>query len=211
MLSPTNLNIVTSITNRLAIHRRYPSLLPQVTVNGCHSKKQGGQPVGGNNTTHVQLLTPLQQAVVVGGLLGDLHTQRTTASTQRCRLRVCHSIGQREYVYWKYTVLREPFCKSVKPPHETARPGEYVFYTMYRDEWYKNDGNGFRKRVPEKIDTLLVDPISLAVWYLDDGTKRGDSDACRLATQGFSLQENQALSNCLWTNFAIHASPIFDW
>jgi hypothetical protein len=93
---------------------------------------------------------------------------------------VCHSIGQREYVYWKYTVLREPFCKSVKPPHETARPGEYVFYTMYRDEFilYRNDGNGFKKRVPNKIDTLLVDLISLAIWYLDDGTKKNDSDAC---------------------------------
>lgn len=219
MVSPTNPDIVTSQAmlisdvNRLATHRRYPPLSPQVTVNSCHSERQGAQLVGGNNTTHVQLLTPLQQAVVVGGLIGDLHIQRTTASTQRCRLRVCHSIAQREYVYWKYTVFREPFCKSVKPPHETARPGEYVFYTMYRDEflpcrdeWYRNDGNGFRKRVPERIDTLLVDPISLAVWYLDDGTKRGDSDACRLATQGFSLQENQALSNCLWTNFAIHAS-----
>ena len=91
----------------------------------------------------------------------------------------------------------EPFCEGVKPPHETARAGEYMFYTKYRDEflsyrdeWYKDDGNRFRKRVPDTIDTMLVDPISLAVWYLDDGTKRNDSDACRLATQGFSLQEN---------------------
>ena len=149
------------------------------------------------STKVLNCLNHLQHAVVVGGLLGDLHIQRTTASTQRCRLRVCHSVAQREYVDWKYRVLMEPFCEGVKPPHETARAGEYMFYTKYRDEflsyrdeWYKDDGNRFRKRVPDTIDTMLVDPISLAVWYLDDGTKRNDSDACRLATQGFSLQEN---------------------
>jgi len=187
---------------RLVTHletRALPALLPQILINNYHSKQVA--------------LTPLQHAVVVGGLLGDLHIQKTTASTQRCRLRVCHNIAQRDYVDRKYAALKEPFCKGVKPPHETARPGEYVFYTMYRDEflpyrdeWYRDDGSGLRKRVPNTIDTLLVDPISLAVWYLDDGTKRNDSDACRLATQGFSLQENKALSNCLWTNFAIHAS-----
>jgi hypothetical protein len=217
MFFSTNPHIAGDVT-RLVTHletQALPGLLPQISVNSYHSERVGktAQLVGGSNTTHIQSLTPLQHAVVLGGLLGDFHIQRTTASTQRCRLRVCHNIAQKDYVDWKYTVLREPFCKGVKPPHETARPGEYVFYTMYRDEfipyrgeWYRNDGNGFRKRVPNKIDTLLVDPISLAVWYLDDGTKRNDSDSCRLATQGFSLQENQALSNCLWTNFSIYAS-----
>lgn len=171
---------------RLVTHLKtqgLPGLLRQILVNNYHSEQVP--------------LTNLQHAVVVGGLLGDLHIQRTTASTQRCRLRVCHSVAQREYVDWKYRVLMEPFCEGVKPPHETARAGEYMFYTKYRDEflsyrdeWYKDDGNRFRKRVPDTIDTMLVDPISLAVWYLDDGTKRNDSDACRLATQGFSLQEN---------------------
>lgn len=39
-----------------------------------------------------------QDALIVGGLLGDLHVQKTSASTERCRLRICHSVAQREYV-----------------------------------------------------------------------------------------------------------------
>lgn len=74
--------------------------------------------------------TERQHALIIGGLLGDLHVQKTTAATQRCRLRICHGIAQREYVDWKHSVLRDPFCDKTQPPHETARSGEYVFYTM---------------------------------------------------------------------------------
>lgn len=153
-----------------------------------------------------------QDAVIVGGLLGDLHIQKTSATTERCRLRICHSMAQREYVDWKHEVLRGPFCARTKPPFETARPGEYLFYTMYMDqflpyrsEWYMRGELGFRKVVPSNIGDLLVDPISLAVWYLDDGSKRSDCAACRLATQGFTLEENMALVECLRSNFGIEA------
>lgn len=180
-----------------------------------------------------------QDAVIVGGLLGDLHVQKTSAKTERCRLRFCHSLSQKEYVDWKYKELRDPFCAGTKPPSEKRR-GEYLFYTHYvdqflpyRSKWYVSppdahasegdplfyggdgvfraslndaqDAEEVRKVVPEDIKDLLVDPISLAVWYLDDGTKRKDSEACRLATQGFSLEENKALADCLEANFAIEA------
>ena len=159
-----------------------------------------------------QTLTPLQHALIVGSLLGDLHIQITSAATQRCRLRFDHTIAQKNYVDWKYSILKDPLCRDTKPPHR-GRRGGYQFYSMYRDElisyreeWYKLKGGKFRKEVPNNIDSLLVDPVSLAVWYLDDGTKRTDSNACRLATQGFSLSENKRLRNCLLKNFAIPAS-----
>jgi hypothetical protein len=150
--------------------------------------------------------------VIVGGLVGDLHVQKTTAATQRCRLRICHSLAQKEYVDWKYEQLKDPFCAKTKPPHETARSGEYVFYTMYtgqflpyRSKWYREGPSGFQKIVPDDIQDLLTDPISLAVLYLDDGSKRSDCEACRIATQGFTLEENMALVECLKVNFAIEA------
>lgn len=185
----TNLKTGHHNVKRLVTHLKtqgLPGLLRQILVNNYHSKQVP--------------LTYLQHAIVVGGLLRDLHIQKTTASTQRCWLRVCHNVAQRTYVDWKYTVLAEPFCKGVKPPHETARAGKYVFYTMYgdeflpyRDEWYRDDGNGFRKRVPDTIDTMLVDLISLAVWYLDDGTKRDDSDACSTGDSGLFTPRKSGL------------------
>ena len=54
--------------------------------------------------------------------------------------------------------------------------------------------------VVPNIEQLLIDPIALAIWYLDDGTKR-DHNACRFATQSFSLEENKFLQSTLETNF----------
>lgn len=47
-------------------------------------------------------------AFVIGGLLGDLHIQKTGASTQKSRLRFCHGIKQIDAVIdkikWKYNL-----------------------------------------------------------------------------------------------------------
>ena len=135
-------------------------------------------------------ISPSQHAVLIGGLLGDLHIQRARTSTRRCRLRFCHSTVQRDYVDWKYAQYRDDYCQTTKSPWEAPKPGEYLFYTAYRDEfipyheaWYKSIDGKIRKVVPDNIQDLLVDPVSLAVWYLDDGTKRQDYNGCRLATQ----------------------------
>lgn len=157
-----------------------------------------------------------------------MHIQKTTASTNKCRLRICHSLRQKEYVDWKHSVLLNPFCKETKSPYVANRrptTPEYMFYTSYRDEflpyhtaWYQRRGLGLRttKIVPANIKHLLVDPIALAVWYLDDGTKRGGYNACRFATQSwvglrpphpsFSLEENELLALCLEENFALVAT-----
>ena len=161
------------------------------------------------------MVNQLQDAVIVGGLLGDMHIQKTTALTNRCRLRICHSLRQKKYVDWKHSVLFTPFCKEVKPPYVSNRrptTPEYMFYTSYRDNflsyhtaWYKRKDPGSRttKIVPANIKQLLVSPIALAVWYLDDGTKRGGYNACRFATQSFSLEENELLSLCLKETFGL--------
>lgn len=68
----------------------------------------------------------------------------------------------------------------------------------------------FIKKVPLNISEILTDPLALAVWYLDDGTKRSDTESCRIATQSFSQKENQLLQECLKINFNINAK-IEDW
>jgi hypothetical protein len=90
-----------------------------------------------------------------------------------------------------------------------------MFYTSYRDEffryhteWYQRGRPGSEtiKSVPAAIKQLLVDPIALAVWYLDDGTKRDGYKACRFATQSFSSRENELLALCLEENFGLVAT-----
>ena len=81
------------------------------------------------------MVTQLQDAVIVGGLLCDIHIQKTTASTNKSRLRICHSLRQNEYVDWKHSVLVTPFCEGVKPPYvDNRQPStpEYMFYIVSR-------------------------------------------------------------------------------
>ena len=153
------------------------------------------------------MVTTSQNSVIVGSLLGDLHVQKNLSSTNRCRLRFCHSIKQKEYVDWKYTIFKDNFCKKTKVPYQTNR-NEYAFYTSYCDSfklyhtmWYEKKSDlCFQKIIPKNIEQLLIDPIALAIWYLDDGTKR-NYNGCRFATQSFSLEENEMLQSTLKTNF----------
>jgi hypothetical protein len=168
-------------------------------------------------------LTKRQQAVLTGGLLGDLHVQKTPATTERCRLRFCHSVKQKEYVDWKYEIFKREFCEKTKPPF-VERSDNYIFYTSYRDEfkephslWYPvienpdpDVGQEFVKKIPLNITEILKDPLALAVWYLDDGTKRSDTESCRIATMSFSKEEHELLQVCLKQNFDISIN-IEDW
>lgn len=171
-------------------------------------------------------LTTKQKALLTGGLLGDLHIQQTSSSTGRCRLRFCHSANQKEYLDWKYSIFKDPFCEKTKLPFVEKRKdrSDYLFYTSYRDEfiephslWYSviespdpDIGQRIVKKIPLNLEEELINPLALAVWYLDDGTKRSDTESCRIATQSFSKDEHELLQNCLKNNFDISAK-IEDW
>lgn len=64
---------------------------------------------------NMQVFTDKQTAVLIGGILGDLHIQKSLSITGRCRLRFCHSVKQKEFVDWKYEVFKKDFCKKIKP------------------------------------------------------------------------------------------------
>jgi len=176
-------------------------------------------------------LTTKQKALFTGGLLGDLHIQQTPSSTGRCRLRFCHSANQKEYLDWKYDIFKDPFCQKTKSPFVEKRKDKsgYLFYTSYRDEFMKShslwypviespdpfkiedfDRQRFVKKIPLNLEEELINPLALAVWYLDDGTKRSDTESCRIATQSFSKDKHELLQNCLKNNFDISAK-IEDW
>ncbi len=58
-------------------------------------------------------LTPNENAVIAGTLLGDAHLQKRTATTYR--LKIVHSTAQADYVWWKYNKLKR-LCATTKPP-----------------------------------------------------------------------------------------------
>jgi len=168
-------------------------------------------------------LPPRQHAIVVGSTLGDGFIERRG---DKARLRLSQRASQAEYIQWQYRQLQS-LCTTVQPPHfEQDRDGSdsCLVYTSFRSElkpyhelFYWPTGSRtpkgatkFRKSIPEDFATILTDPISLMVWYLDDGTYRKDGGACRLATQSFTAHEHTIMQEALWKNFGIK-SQIEKW
>jgi len=142
-----------------------------------------------------------QKAIIIGSLLGD--------GSMRCRanalLEVNHSIKQKAYVDWKYKNLRNLVSS---PPKARRGEGVRIAYrfttkslpvlTRFYRKFYK-DG---KKIIP---DNLKLNPLSLAVWFMDDGSK--SYRAVYFNTQQFDSDSLSKLIKLLKSGFDINARP----
>ena len=135
-------------------------------------------------------LTDNQRAIIIGSLLGD--------GSMRCKthalLEINHSIHQQGYVDWKYSQLKNLVRTAPKLRRGNGLRIAYRFTTLslpqltpiYR-EFYREG----KKIVPR----LELKPLSVAVWFMDDGCKSRTS--VYLNTQQFGMASQLALSRML--------------
>jgi len=120
-------------------------------------------------------LTRNQKAILVGTLLGDGCLQKTGA--KNARLRFEHGAKQKEYLLWKIKAFPRLF--QGKPTHlKRVHPKTGATYEYWRAQsnaspalgtWRKRFYPEGTKRIPEELNKLLTEPLSLAVWFMDDG------------------------------------------
>lgn len=137
-------------------------------------------------------LTERQKSILIGMLLGDgsLRKKRNTL------VEVNHSISQKDYVLWLYSELRDLVATS--PVSRISGKNRLAIRFTTRslrclNEFYTQFYPGGCKSIP--ID-LQLDPLSISVWYMDDGSLCGESDVY-LNTQQFSLKDQNILIECL--------------
>ena len=159
-------------------------------------------------TLYSMLLTQEQKDILVGTILGDGHLEQNGKGV---RLKVDHGMTQQDYVLWKYKIFKnfvpsEPriiysFHKKMQKNYERLHFATYsnIIFREWRDLFYRNK----IKIIPQNINEILVSPMSLAVWMMDDGYKRNDCNALRINTDLFSLGEQELLVDCLKENFGI--------
>lgn len=66
-----------------------------------------------------------------------------------------------------------------------------------------------KKRVPSDVQHFITSPVSIAIWYMDDGTldyRPKSHYNFRLSTDCFTSEENELLVSMLKKNFDISAS-----
>ena len=146
-----------------------------------------------------QAFNDRQKRLVVGSLLGDAHVVRTT---QGYAYRANHGKAQRDYIHWKYQLLK-PFIRT-EPKLSQDRCWHFRTVTHpemsgFRSRWYE----GNRKRLCIKDVEEYLDAFPLAVWIMDDGFNRKDCLGKYPNTQAYEVEGQGLLQNCLQRNFGI--------
>ena len=132
-------------------------------------------------------LTERQKAIIIGSILGD--------GAMRCKtnalLEINHADREKEYVDWKFKELCNLVSTIPKTRKGNSGRAAYRFTTkslpaltkIYK-QFYKNG----RKDIPKK---LKLYPLSIAVWFMDDGCK--SYNAVYLNTQDFNKSQQERL------------------
>lgn len=158
-------------------------------------------------------LTQVQRSLIAGSLLGD-GTMRIGRDAINANFKVEHGLAQKEYVIWKYEILK-PFVFTGPKISYRCRidrekyPKSWWFRTIRHPQlteiyriFYK--GEGYRtgtKIVPLDIENLL-DPLALAVWIMDDGSyQKGRID---ISTYAFSIIEINLLIKSITERFVVN-------
>ena len=145
-------------------------------------------------------LTEEQKQILIGLLLGDGAMRKKTHAL----LEINHSYSQKEYVDWLY----RQFKKYVgTPPKLRKGNGSRIAYRFTTKsvpvftEFYDHFFRGNKKIVPKLLN---LSPLTLAIWYMDDGS-RCDTDIY-LNSQQFTLKEQKILVAELAKQFQIKSS-----
>ena len=134
-------------------------------------------------------LTQLQQSIIIGSLFGDGYL-RIVPNRKNALFEVNHSFAQKEYVDWKYEMLKS-ICRS--EPKMRAGNGNriaYRFNTRQVPELTELYGTFYRNGKKIIPNNIRLDPIMLAVWFMDDGSKCRESDVY-INTQQFSRADQE--------------------
>ena len=109
-------------------------------------------------------------------VLGDAYLQATGKKNARIRLE--HSIKQKEYLMWKADQFPKLFSGKPKTMKRyNAKFGKSYEYIRWqsnsspvigklRQKFYREDSG---RKIPSDIKKILITPVALAVWFMDDG------------------------------------------
>jgi recombination protein RecA len=144
-------------------------------------------------------LSKEQHSLIIGSLLGD--------GAMRCKTNALiefnHGADQRAYVDWKYSRLANLVGTPPKLRNGNGGRLAYRFTTRSLAEltpFYRAFYSTGRKAVPD----VELTPLTLAVWFMDDGSK--SYRAIYLNTQQFDLESQERLVGLLATQCSIRAT-----
>jgi len=153
-------------------------------------------------------LTREQNSVLFGMILGDGYLQKT--GRLNARLRLEHGYRQKEYLLWKIKKL-QPIFQGRPKYLERIHPLTKKTYKYWRHQsqstpylgklrriFYPNG----KKKIPDNFEKY-INPLMLAVWYMDDGYYYQRDKCSYLYLGNISREEANIVSSTMLKKFGI--------
>lgn len=162
----------------------------------------------------VLYLNKQQLAIIYGSIMGDSYLQ---SNGTNARLRFEHSLDQEEYLLWKFNSLKSIFSKSsvvrINRIHPlTEREYQYIRCQSKTLPELKEIKDIFypagKKVVPHNLRELLMEPIALAVWFMDDGYYYSRDKCGYLYLGNVSQSEAEICRTTLRQNFNLETKVL---
>jgi len=153
-------------------------------------------------------LNDVQRSILVGTLLGDGHLE-TQNGGKTYRLKLEHQIAQRDYLEWIYNQFKEWVRNGIRS-RVKENGYEYVLFDTCTHSAFRFYGLQFykerTKHIPKLIEKLL-DPIALAVWFMDDGSwKSSHHKTFIIHTLGYTKRGLELVQKVLKKKFGLETS-----
>ena len=152
-------------------------------------------------------------SMIIGSLLGDGHLEKRKQGVGT-RFKFEQSSQNVEYLMWFFSYFSQRgYCNLNKPKlkKRIKNKGKIIYsyslnsYTFSSLNWihdmfYKEIEGKYIKIIPTNIEQYLT-PISLAIWFMDDGSKLGKG--AKIATNCFTKTDLVKLCQILKNKFNI--------
>lgn len=153
-------------------------------------------------------LNDVQRSILVGTLLGDGHLE-TQDGGKTYRLKIEHQAAQKDYLEWIYIQFQEWVRNGIRSRVKKNGYGYVLFDTyshgafrFYAQQFYSDR----TKNIPKLIDKLL-DPMALAIWFMDDGSwKSNRHNTYIIHTLGYSRKDLESIREVLKNKFELESS-----
>src|SRR3989344_5380672 len=146
-----------------------------------------------------QLLSDFQMEIVRGGLLGDSSLSPTQhKASLGTRFRLGHGLKQKGYLLWKASLFKNiPYTLYENKKYIKCDLTPLPELFEMRQSMYQE---GFKRLSPDFLAKLT--PLSLAIWYQDDGhldirNKAGNKGRITICVQAIQMESRKALQQYL--------------
>jgi len=143
------------------------------------------------------ILNNNQKELIIGSLLGDACIVKRR---NKSYFRISHCEKQKDYLLYKKEILNN-IVKTIS--NHIDKRGNSIMYSFntlsFTELNYFKDLFYNKVKIINPIIEEYLTPFSLAIWYMDDGSKVNKS--CKISTESFSYIENQILQNILKNKF----------